>query len=257
MKDILAQAQREVLAQLAWSNVLLGFDYDGTLAPIVTDPARAKLGLRTRRLLAELARSYPCVVISGRALGDIRPKLAGVELRGIIGNHGLEPLSATDKLASTVRRWRTELALHLDGVAGVQIEDKLYSLAIHFRRSRQRRLARAAIARALDQLGPVRIIGGKCVVNVVPLGAPHKGIALERERERLGCDTAFFLGDDVTDEDVFALDQPGRLLTVRVGNSRVSHASYYLRSRNDVDELLRRFIDLRRADVARSPRFAQ
>ena len=35
MKDILASAQRDVLAQLSWSNVLLGFDFDGTLAPIV------------------------------------------------------------------------------------------------------------------------------------------------------------------------------------------------------------------------------
>jgi trehalose 6-phosphate phosphatase len=92
----------------------------------------------------------------------------------------------------------------------------------------------------------VRVIGGKQVVNVLPLGAPHKGVALERERDRLGCDTAFFLGDDETDEDVFALDHPGRLLGVRVGAARRSHAAYYLKSQREVDALLARLIALRR-----------
>ena len=68
MKHILAAPQRELLAQLAWSNVLLGFDYDGTLAPIVADPARAELRADTRRLLTRLAELYPCVVVSGRAV---------------------------------------------------------------------------------------------------------------------------------------------------------------------------------------------
>ena len=52
MKHLLAPAQRELLAQLSWSNVLLGFDYDGTLAPLVSDPERAELRPATRKLLA-------------------------------------------------------------------------------------------------------------------------------------------------------------------------------------------------------------
>ena len=77
------------------------------------------------------------------------------------------------------------------------------------------------------------------MINLLPRGAPHKGIALERERERLGCDTAIYVGDDETDEDVFALGQPGRLLTIRVGASPSSAASYYLRGQADVDGLMR------------------
>jgi len=245
MRDILAGPQREVLRQLAWSRVLLGFDFDGTLAPIVRDPARAGMRARTRELLAELARRYPVVVISGRAHADVLARLAGIELAGVIGNHGLEPWRASERLRQLVARWKAELAPALAGWRGVVLEDKTYSLALHYRRERKKRAARAAIVHALARLGVVRVIGGKQGVNVIPPGAPHKGVALERERDRLGCDTAFYLGDDETDEDVFALDRPGRLLGVRVGAARASQAPYCVRSQAAVDALLARLIELR------------
>ena len=246
MKNILAEPQREVLAQLAWSNVLLGFDFDGTLAPIVSEPAKAALPPSTRRLLEELASLYPCVVISGRAVGDVQPRLAGIPLRAVIGNHGLEPWRATDELRRTVERWKAVLEPAIAALPGVVLEDKTYSLALHYRRSRRKKEALAGIVRAVAQLGELRVIGGKLVVNVLPPGAPHKGVALERERDRLGCDTALFVGDDETDEDVFALDRPGRLVTVRVGSARASQASYCLRSQAEMDLLLARLIELRR-----------
>ena len=92
----------------------------------------------------------------------------------------------------------------------------------------------------------MRVIGGTQVVNILPKGAPHKGIALERERDRLRCETAIYVGDDETDEDVFGLDQPGRLLTIRVGARAGSAASYFIRRQADVDELLRALIGARR-----------
>ena len=78
MTHVLTGAGRELLRQFAWSNVLLAFDYDGTLAPIASDPERAALRPTTRRLLSEVARRYPCVVISGRARADAQSRLLGV-----------------------------------------------------------------------------------------------------------------------------------------------------------------------------------
>jgi trehalose 6-phosphate phosphatase len=100
----------------------------------------------------------------------------------------------------------------------------------------------------------VRLVGGKHVLNVLPADAPHKGLALERERARLGCDTAIYLGDDETDEDVFALRQPGRLLAVRVGRRTSSAAAYYVRTQRDVDRVLRILLRCRPAagEVKRS-----
>jgi len=238
MKNILTPGNREVLDQFAFSNVLVAFDYDGTLAPIVADPECAAMRPRTRALLEGLAEIYPCVVISGRAKADTRARLYGIGVRGVVGNHGGEVRRGLNGFAHEVSRWRPLLEAKLSGQQGVTIEDKAYSIAIHYRRSRQKRKAREAALRAAASLGPIRIVVGKQVVNLLPRGAPHKGDALERERERLGCDTAIYVGDDDTDEDVFRLDQPGRLLTIRVGAKQASQARYCIRDQRQVDVLI-------------------
>jgi len=251
MKNILAQVNREVLEQFAWSNMLLAFDYDGTLAPIVDEPARAFMRPATRGLLARAAESYPTIVISGRAQDDVLRRLTGIEIHAIIGNHGLEPWHGNDGIIEKVGQWRASLSARLLPLKGVWIEDKIYSLAVHYRQSREKKKARAAVLEAVAALGDVRIVGGKQVVNILPQNAPHKGIALERERERLGCDTAIYVGDDETDEDVFALDQPGRLLTIRIEAKRTSAASYYISKQSEIDELLQALVELRRKPEAR------
>lgn len=245
MRDILSRANREVLRQFAWSNVLLAFDYDGTLAPIVVDPGRAAMRSSTRRLLAAGAARYPTIVISGRSRRDVRRWLQGVALKQIVGNHGIEPWQAQRPLLDEVARCLPVLDRCLSGLPGVRIENKSYSVSVHYRRSREKRKALAAILDASARLGAVRVIGGKQVVNILPEGAPHKGMALERERDRLGCDTAIYVGDDETDEDVFGLDQPGRLLSVRVSAKRSSRAVYCLRNQAAVDDLLAVLADLR------------
>jgi trehalose 6-phosphate phosphatase len=245
MKNILAQVNREVLEQFARSKMLLAFDYDGTLAPIVEEPGRAFMLSTTRELLARAAELYPTIIISGRAQDDVLKRLRGVNVYAIVGNHGLEPWHGSHEIIATVEQWRVDLTARLEPFKGVWVEDKIYSLAVHYRQSREKKKARAAVLEAATALGSVRLIGGKQVVNILPHGAPHKGIALERERERLACDTAIYIGDDETDEDVFALDQPGRLLTIRVGAKRTSAASYYISQQPAIDELLQALVELR------------
>lgn len=246
MKDILAPAQSSVLRQLAWSNLLLALDYDGTLAPIVEEPDRALLRPRTRDLLEQAARAYPCVVISGRAQEDVLKRVRGAGVFEVIGNHGLEPWRRTEPFAAQVQRWLPLLRAHLDGVGGVVIENKGFSLAVHYRQAESRPRARAAILGAAAELEAVRVIGGKCVVNLIPRGAPHKGTALEMARDHLRCDVALYVGDDETDEDVFAIDAPGRLLGVRVGQDVTSSAGFFIQNQGAIDELLARLVTLRR-----------
>jgi trehalose 6-phosphate phosphatase len=245
MKNILSRANREILRELAWSSVLLAFDYDGTLAPIVADPKQARMRPRTRELLAALTKLYRVSIISGRAQPDALRRLQGVGVAGVVGNHGIEPWHTSRRHIDAVQRWRPDLDKAIAPFKGVTVEDKTFSVAIHYRQSREKKKARAAILTAASTLGDVRVIGGKQVVNILPTGAPDKGIALERERERLQCDTAIYVGDDETDEDVFILDQPGRLLTIRVGSKRTSAATYYIANQRAVDELLRALIEYR------------
>lgn len=253
MRNILSRANHEVLQQFAWSKVLLAFDYDGTLAPIVWKPERAIMRHTTRRLLEKLVKLYPCMVISGRAQRDVMRRLQGIGVHKIVGNHGAEPWHGTNRPVNKSDRWHRLLGERLSGLRGVRIEDKGFSIAIHYRQSREKRLARSAILEAVSALGEVRLIGGNQVVNILSHGAPHKGIALEQERALLKCDTAIYVGDDETDEDVFALDQPGQLLTIRVGQRRSSAAAYFIESQRKIDNLLRVLLTLRQDAVIAQP----
>jgi len=245
VKDILSAAGRAGLEAYAAGNVLVGFDFDGTLAPIVREPRQAQLPDATRALLVEVARRYPCCVISGRARRDVLPSLKNVPLLGVIGNHGLETGAPLERAArSAVLRWRRELRALC--VGGVRLEDKSWSLALHYRGARDRS-ARRRILAAAARLAGVRVVPGKQVVNLVPSGAADKGAALMQVCARVGCAAAIYLGDDVTDEDVFALQKPGQLLAIRVGRSGRSKARWFVRRQADVDRLLSLLIALRPA----------
>jgi trehalose 6-phosphate phosphatase len=248
MKWILGRAERATLARFARRRLLVALDYDGTLAPIVAIPTRAAMRVRTRRALRRAAACYPCVVISGRSRSDLLRRLRGLGLRQVIGNHGAEPSPRRQQLRAYVRRWRVSLERRIAGLAGVTIEDKGLSLAVHYRRAPNPAQARDSIREAASRLGHARTLGGKCVVNVVPRGAPHKGKALEAERLRLDCEAALYVGDDETDEDVFAHPARGRL-GIRVGPSAGSRARYYLRDQAQVDDLLESLVRLREANA--------
>jgi trehalose 6-phosphate phosphatase len=88
----------------------------------------------------------------------------------------------------------------------------------------------------------VRVFGGKQVVNLVPVSAPHKGDALAAERARTGCKWVLFVGDDENDEDAFAL--AGHIVPIRIGRKQRSHARYYLRTQSEVDDLIALLVKL-------------
>jgi trehalose 6-phosphate phosphatase len=246
--QILSKRHARVLAQFAASDVLVALDYDGTLAPIVSTPRKARMRPRTRRLLAAVAQRYPCVVISGRARDDVTARVSSVPVWHVAGNHGLEPWGEDESYAARVRAWVRKLRRGLAGVEGVTIEDKTYSVTLHFRQAKRKDRARQAVARAVRRLRGARVIGGSEALNVVPRGAPHKGQALERARRLLACEKAIYVGDDETDEDAFAAARADRLLSVRIGNARRSRATYRLKDQRDIDRFLRRLLALRPAN---------
>jgi len=245
MIHILAKRHVHTLADFASSNVLLAFDYDGTLAPIVSDPSVARLPRATRRLLASAAARYPCVVISGRARHDLMKRVGSIPVFHLSGNHGLEPWAQNDGYARRVEGWVRRLRTQLAPYSGVVVEDKTYSLTIHYRHARRRRLTIEAIDDAVRRLRGARSLGGKHAVSLVPSGAPTKGEALERARRLLACDTAIYVGDDQTDEDAFSAGRGDRLLAIRIGARRDSRAHYYLRSQREIDDLLRALLAFR------------
>ena len=247
MKNILAKEQLATLLDFAQERVLLAFDFDGTLAPIVRDPEAAAMRPRTAAMLAKVAKLYPCAVISGRSRADVMAKVDAIPLRAIFGNHGMEPSPNLRTWRRLAARWHAQLASSLPPIAGVVIENKGVSLAVHYRKARARAAARRLILIAAAALPGARIVQGKMVVNALPAGAPDKGTALTSLCKRLRCNSAIYVGDDENDEDIFALARRCRLLGIRVGSAQRTQAAYFVPNQVAVDRLLAKLIAAREA----------
>lgn len=238
MRQLLNRSRDGVLAGLLRQDPLLAFDFDGTLAPLVERPSQARLLPSTAVRLARLAAHLPVVVISGRALQDLAPRLSGVPVAGMSGNHGLEPWGATDEIEQRVQEWAGALARRFGHLPGLEIENKRWSLTVDYRHVPDLAQTERALAAFARTLPGVRVLGGRHAdLNLAPAGGHHKGTALERHLEALGRRSALYVGDDRTDEDVFAHPVPD-LVSVRVGAKAGSRAQYFLQEQPDVDRLL-------------------
>jgi len=222
---------------------LLFLDYDGTLAPIVDDPAAAYPHAEVPDLLSALAERHPLYVITGRHLEGLaalldRP-LPAVGLHGTQeGTLGGEVTATIPEAASgALARLRAEVPT-LDGI---RVEEKGPSFAVHYRGAPDEEAAREALeawAGAVPE--GLSVIRGKKVFELRPEGH-SKGVAVARiAHQHLDC-TPVYLGDDVTDEDAFqALPPPA--VTVKVGEGATA-ARYRLAGVEDVVGYLRGFLD--------------
>jgi trehalose 6-phosphate phosphatase len=246
MTPLLSRENAAALAPLARTHSLLAFDFDGTLAPIRSAREEALMRDSTATLFAGVCARYPVAVVSGRSLEDVSSRLGGATVKYVVGNHGIEPGNDLEAVADIVAVAFGQLEAALKGCPGVEIEDKRYSLSVHFRQAPDARMARERILAAIASLSMcTRVIAGKMVVNVVPDGASHKGDALLELLAREGAEASLYVGDDATDEDVFALAGPTTLVKVRVGESAQSRAGFFLRDQSEMDALLRELLRLR------------
>jgi trehalose 6-phosphate phosphatase len=248
MKHLFSAAGRDALAALLRRRPLLAFDFDGTLAPIVTRPRDARIPRGVALQLARLARRLPVAIVTGRAVADLRGRL-GFEPHFVVGSHGAEDAAdAAAAEALTHRldplRRRIEAQRSAIDAAGVFVEDKGASMALHYRLAPDRDRARAAIdALQLTEDPGLHVFSGKMVENVTAAGAPDKAEAVRSLVARGGCDGAFFAGDDVNDEPVFVAAPP-HWLTVRIGRDDPhSRARFFLDSPAEMAVTLQAMID--------------
>lgn len=242
MRHLFSPAGEAAIDQLMKrQRVMLAFDFDGTLAPIVARPDDARVSVGIARRLELLARHCPVAVVTGRSIADVRPRL-GFEPAYVVGNHGAEGLDwQPSGQGMDIVRARIDAQAGALRVAGVHIEDKTLSLALHYRLARDRDAAVRAIKALVEALpADLSTFGGKCVVNIVNKEAPDKGVAVLALLRRSGCDALLFVGDDVNDEAVFEQAHDD-WLTVRIGRADGgSRAMFFLDTHSEMSALLER-----------------
>jgi trehalose 6-phosphate phosphatase len=245
----LFDAMREVGEQIVQApHVLLCSDFDGTLTPIVEDPAQTSLSPEVRRVLHSLAgqERLSLAVISGRARADLQARV-GIPGLFYAGNHGLEISGpgcsfvepTAEAHGASLKELGADLATKLRPVAGAFVEDKGLTLSVHYRRvadaegEEVRRIVHAALA---SKDHPFHLTAGDKAYEIRPRVYWNKGAAVGWILGQLDEPAALviYLGDDVTDEDAFAALPEG--ITVKVGGPSETAARYRL---EDPAEVLR------------------
>ncbi|MBO0854800.1 MAG: trehalose-phosphatase, partial [Nocardia sp.] len=255
-QDLPQPLRRALSAVARVPRLLVASDYDGTIAPIVSDPAKAyphRESVSALRALAGLSATT-AAVISGRALRDLAAlSRLPVEVQ-LIGSHGSEfDVGFVHAIDNDARQLLTEVRGSLESIAadnpGVAVETKPASMALHVRN------ASAEVARrALQQVqqGPASWVGiqvteGKAVIELAVVQT-DKGAALDIVRHQEGASAAVFFGDDVTDEKAFArLSGPDIGIKVGAGDSR---AEYRVASTEQVAMALAYLLEERRTWLA-------
>ena len=209
---------RTIGGRLDRSPLLVLLDVDGTLAPIASTPSAANVPRPTREALVRLTRAPGVTValVSGRAAEDAWG-LVGVPGVWAIGNHGFElrhpegtitPDERVRDFEGAIADAARRLARELQEVTGSIVENKRWTLSVHYRL-----VADGDVARLVDRaeatardLG-LRVLGGKKIVELRPPVDVHKGTACLAFAEAIGvrrnAGSAFYAGDDRTDEDAF------------------------------------------------------
>ncbi len=263
MQYLFSDWDKIVLRIKSASSVLLLFDYDGTLTPIVRRPELAILSEKSRQLLKNLShtRRFIVGVVSGRGLSDIRSK---VGINGIIyvGNHGFEIKGpglnyvhpVNDKIKSIMNTVSRLLNNSLSTIRGVIVEHKGLTVSVHYRlvKKKETYTIENIIQRAIETASlsdKVKLTLGKKVYEIRPNIHWHKGMAakliIEKYSGGIGKDAFLpvYVGDDLTDEDAFKIIENHDGVSIYVGGERPqSVARYYLRTCTEVNKFMKELL---------------
>ncbi len=228
--------------------LLVTCDFDGTLAPIVSNPADARMLPAAAAALTALADLPDTAValVSGRALGVLRALSAMPPAIHLVGSHGAEFDTgfAHDIDEGQLRRIIAELNEIAADRPGVTVETKPASVALHVRNASPADGESAlAEARRASAGWDAHTTAGKAVLEFAVVST-DKGEAVDILREQTASTAVVFLGDDVTDEKAFARLRDGDV-GVKVGPGETL-AGFRVEEPDDVAAALAYLLDKRR-----------
>jgi len=238
-------------------HVFLFFDYDGTLTPIVSRPGLAKLSPKVKNSIKKLQKNprFTLAIVSGRSLENIK-KMVGIKNLIYAGNHGLEIegrgirfSKAITVIASRPIMKKIGILLHkeLRHIKGVKVEDKGATLSVHYRMAAasDKSLVKDKFKRIVSPYvyaKKVRLSAGKEVLEVRPNLRWDKGEAVKWLLKGKKNTLPLYLGDDVTDTDVFRAIK-GKGISIFIGSPKRSKgADYFLRNTKDVESFIERLL---------------
>jgi trehalose 6-phosphate phosphatase len=232
----LVSAASELARRLDECAVLL--DIDGTLLDLAPTPREVWVPPGLSRTLNRLLEktSGALALVSGRSLNDIDLIFAPEQFPAV-GGHGAEMRLTTDNeaVATHAPPLDKELKRRLAAIAklspGILLEDKGYSLALHYRlapHAEKAIYAAVSLIRADLPNAPIEIMPGKCVCEIKHSGFNKASGVIElMSHQPFKGRRPIFIGDDVTDESVFAIMPDFGGLSFSVGRRAKGVADYF------------------------------
>ena len=215
----------------------LFLDVDGTLVEIQETPDLVEVSDHLRQVLERVSPllDHAVALISGRAIADLERLFTPLALPAA-GLHGLERRGTagdTQRLGDATRldHVRQALADFAVGNPAILFEDKGPALALHYRRVPEAEGAARALLNELlaGEEEHIRIVEGKMVFEVkLPLADKGAAIAAFMTEPPFRGRRPIFIGDDITDEDGFAVVNELGGHSVRVGNDRPTKADFHM-----------------------------
>lgn len=203
----------EIRKLLKRSPVALFTSIDGALANIALAPRFARISPAVRQALAVLADRITVVILTERDVSNARA-MVGLASVIYLGSHGLEEWKrGTTTIASNVpsvsrdmRRLARAAKAGLSAISGILIEEKHFSVAVHYRQAIDRAAARDAVLEFFErspEAAGLTVYEGSMVVEMQISTEVNKGTALQSIVEKHQIKTALVLGDDMTDLNGF------------------------------------------------------
>lgn len=228
----------------------LFLDVDGTLLDIAETPESVYVPDELKTLLLDLSLRLDgaLALISGRSIDDLDRLFAPLRLCAS-GVHGCERREPDGRIMrpevdpEALNVVREELQRFVALTPGLLLEDKEFGLAVHFRRVPHMGGDVLTTMRSMCLwLGPrFTLQAGKCVLEIRPTGfSKGTSIAAFMQLPPFAGRTPIFMGDDVTDEDGFAVVNDLGGLSIKVGNAPTTFAQQRLSSVRDVRHWLER-----------------
>jgi trehalose 6-phosphate phosphatase len=241
------ELQRALTSVAGVPRLLVTSDFDGTLAPIVNNPADARPLPEAASALIALADApdTAAALISGRALEVLRSLSSMPDTVHLVGSHGAEFDSgfSHDIDRDLVDRITAELIAIAEGRPGVAVETKPASVALHVRNaSADDGAAALDEARAAAGAWDAHLTEGKAVVEFAVIST-DKGEAVDILRDQHAASAVVFFGDDVTDEKAFRRLRDGDV-GVKVGPGDTA-ARYRIETPEDVAAALAYLLEAR------------
>ena len=196
--------------------LLVASDFDGTLAPLVDDPAKARALPEAEAALITLAATSDTEValVSGRSLASLRAGVGRLaDHATLVGGHGMEHDDDAPTPEETARLDAAQRALDevIDDVPGAWLERKPFSVVVHVRCVEPDEAQSVLLGAAVfaEEFG-LHALEGHGVLEALAR-RPAKGTVIATLRDRAGADAVVYLGDDVTDDDAFTALGPDDL----------------------------------------------